>query len=131
MTLIVLFVISHMVFAKSDVRRPVKVQSFEVVTSEVIIEGSDGPAFETNSEGSGTGTHIGNFTLVRRHCFTPPDHPAYAGDVIHNGAWKNTTANGDTLRGTCAGAQGQYLAAGDYDLLAEQGDFPFDSGIGC
>lgn len=147
--------------AAGNQQRPFKAQSFEVVTSEGVIEGSECPAFEVNSEGSGTGTHIGDFTLVRRHCFTPPDHPAFAGDVIHDGSYEIIAANGDKLWGTYsgafqptefgnqgpirgiitspstidggtgrfAGAIGEYQAVGDYDLVAEQGDFTFDGWI--
>ena len=74
--------------AGGDQPRPFKAQSFEVVTSEGILPGSTCPAFEVNSTGNGTGTHLGNFTIVRRHCFTPPDHPAFAGQVIHDGVYE-------------------------------------------
>lgn len=74
-----------------------------MITSEDVIEGSDCPAFEVSSEGRGTGTHIGDFTLVRRHCFTPTNHPAFAGEVIHDGAYEITTANGEKLCGTYSG----------------------------
>lgn len=143
--------------AGSNLQRPFKAHSFEVVTSEGMIEGSDCPVFEVNSQGSGTGTHIGQFTVVRRHCFTPPGHPAFTGEVIHDGVYEITAANGDKLWGTYsgelqptefgdqgpirgiitapstieggtgrfAGAQGEYLAVGDYDLVAEQGAFKF------
>lgn len=147
--------------AGSSPQRPFKAQSFEVVTSEGVFEGSACPAFEVNSSGSGTGTHIGRFTVVRRHCFTPPGHPAFTGAVIHDGTYEITAANGDKLWGTYsgelqptefgaqgpirgiitspstidggtgrfAGAQGEYLAVGDYDLVAEQGAFKFDGWI--
>lgn len=147
--------------ASSNPQRPFKAQSFEVVTSEGIIEGSACPVFEVNSLGSGTGAHIGQFTVVRRHCFTPPGHPAFTGEVIHDGTYEITAANGDKFWGTYsgelqptefgdqgpirgiitspstidggtgrfAGAQGEYLAVGDYDLVAEQGAFEFDGWI--
>jgi hypothetical protein len=142
-------------------QRPFTAQSFEVVTSEGVIEGSDCPVFEVNSTGSGTGAHIGDFTVVRKHCFTPPDHPAFTGEVIHDGTYEITASNGDKLWGTYSGelqptefgeqgpirgiitspstidggtgrfadAQGEYLATGDYDLVAEEGDFEFEGWI--
>lgn len=82
---------------------PFKARSFEVVTQEGILEGSKCPAFEVIAEGSGTGTHIGDFTVIRRHCFTPPDHPAFTGEVIHDGKYEITAANGDKLWGTYSG----------------------------
>lgn len=151
----------YAVAAARSVERPFKAKSFEVVTSEGIFPGSSCPVFEVNSQGSGTGTHLGNFIVVRRHCFTPPDHPAFSGAVIHDGTWEITAANGDKLWGTYsgslqptefgdqgpirgiitspstidggtgrfAGAQGEYLVVGDYDLIADQGDFTFDGWI--
>ncbi len=138
-------------------QRPFKATSYEVVTSEGVIEGSECPAFEVNAEGSGKGTHLGKFTLVRRHCFTPPDHPAFTGSVMHDGVYEITAANGDKIWGTYsgdlqptefgengpirgiitspstidggtgrfAGAQGEYEAVGDYDLVADEGEFKF------
>jgi hypothetical protein len=140
---------------------PFKATSYEVVTSEGILDGSPCPAFEVHAEGSGTGTHLGRFTVARRHCFTPPDHPAFAGEVIHDGTYTITAANGDTLWGTYTGqleptefgesgpvrgiitspstidggtgrfdgAQGEFLAMGDYDLVADAGDFQSDGWI--
>jgi hypothetical protein len=151
----------YAVGAASRSKRPFKAQSFETVTSEGVLEGSACPAFEVNSSGSGTGTHIGQFTVVRRHCFTPPDHPAFKGQVIHDGTYEITSANGDKLWGTYsgelqptefgdqgpirgvitspstidggtgrfAGAQGEYQAIGDYDLVAEEGSFEFEGWI--
>jgi hypothetical protein len=147
--------------ANSNQQLPFKAQSFEFVTSEGVVEGSDCPVFEVNSEGSGTGTHIGDFTVVRKHCFTPPDHPAFTGEVIHDGTYEITAANGDKLWGTYsgelqptefddqgpirgvitspstidggtgrfAGAHGEFQAVGDYDLVADEGDFEFEGWI--
>lgn len=147
--------------ADGNQQRPFKAKSFEVVTSEGILPGSACPAFEVNSAGSGVSTHLGNFTIIRRHCFTPPDHPAFAGQVIHDGVYEITAANGDKLwgaysgalqptefgdqgpirgiitspstidggTGRFAGAQGEYLAVGDYDLVADQGSFKFTGWI--
>jgi len=152
---------AYAVAAANQTRRPFKARSFELVTQEGVLEGSACPAFEVLSEGSGSGTHIGDFSVVRRHCFTPPDHPAFTGKVIHDGTYEITTANGDKLWGTYsgelqptefgeqgpirgiitspstidggsgrfAGAQGEYLAVGDYDLVAEQGSFKFKGWI--
>lgn len=92
------------VAAAGNVQRPFKARSFEVVTSEGVLPGSSCPVFEVNSQGSGTGTHIGDFTVVRRHCFTPPDHPAFTGAVIHDGTWEIIAANGDKLWGTYSGS---------------------------
>lgn len=157
-TLVLVVVLGSAVYAvaaANQTERPFKARSFEVVTQEGVLEGSECPAFEVISEGSGTGTHIGNFRVARRHCFTPPDHPAFAGEVIHDGKYEITADNGDKLWGTYsgelqptefgeqgpirgiitspstidggtgrfAGAQGEYLAIGDYDLVAEQGSF--------
>ena len=151
----------YAVAAANQTKRPFKARSFEVVTQEGILDGSDCPAFEVISEGSGSGTHIGDFSVVRRHCFTPPDHPAFAGEVIHDGTYEITADNGDKLWGTYsgtlqptefgeqgptrgiitspstidggtgrfAGAQGEYLAVGDYDLVADQGKFKFNGWI--
>lgn len=161
LTLVVLLAVGYTVLANGSAQRPFKGLSNEFVVSEGVVEGSACPVFEVNSEGSGTGTHIGNFTVIRRHCFTPPDHPAFTGAVIHDGTWEITTANGDKLWGTYsgnlqptefgdqgpirgiitspssidggtgrfAGAQGEYQAVGDYDLIADRGEFTFDGWI--
>ena len=125
------------------------------------MEGSACPAAEVNATGSGEGEPIGKFTVVRRHCFTPPDHPDFAGEVMHDGAYEITTENGDKIWGTYAGsleptefgeagpirgiitspstidggtgqyasASGEYIAVGDYDLVADEGDFEFEGWI--
>ena len=88
---------------------------------------------------------------------------AFAGQVIHDGVYEITAANGDKLwgvysgalqptefgdhgpirgiitspstidggTGRFAGAQGEYLAVGDYDLVADQGSFKFTGWISC
>jgi hypothetical protein len=159
--IVVLGVAAYAVAAASQPQRPFKARSFEVVTQEAILDGSECPVYAVNSVGSGTGTHLGDFTVVRRHCFTPPDHPAFAGQVIHDGTYEITAANGDKLWGTYsgalqptefgeqgpirgiitspstidggtgrfAGAVGEYLAVGDYDLVADQGSFKFSGWI--
>jgi hypothetical protein len=85
---------------------PFRGESFAYVTSEGIVDGSDCPFFEVNVEGYGTATHVGAFTIVRQHCFTPPDHPAFDPDkgVIHDGTYEITAENGDTLWGTYSGS---------------------------
>jgi len=83
--------------------RPFKATSHEVVTSEGVFDDSDCPAVTVNAEGSGNGTHLGEFRVVRRHCFTPPDHPDFNGEVMHDGQYEITTANGDKLWGTYSG----------------------------
>ena len=154
-------VIYGVVAANQDNERPFKATSYEIVTSEGVLEGSDCPALEVNIEGSGEGTHLGRFTLVRRHCFTPPDHPEFNGSVMHDGIYEITAANGDKLWGTYSGdlqptefgdagpirgiitsphtidggtgrfegAEGEFVAVGDYDLVADEGDFEFDGWI--
>jgi hypothetical protein len=147
--------------ADSDTQLPFMAQSFEYVTSEGILEGSDCPVFTVISVGNGTGTHLGNFTLVRQHCFTPPGHPAFTGKVIHDGSYEITSANGDKIWGSYSGelqpseygdygpirgviispstidggtgsfanAQGDFMALGDYDLVADEGEFEFSGWI--
>jgi hypothetical protein len=91
--------------AGKDPQRTFKAKSFEYVTNEGVVEGSDCPFFEVNIMGNGTGNHLGKFSVVRRHCFTPPDHPAFDPQkgVIHDGTYVITTAKGDTLWGTYYG----------------------------
>jgi hypothetical protein len=103
LVVVIVMTINGVAAASTNQQRPFKAQSYEVVTSEGIIEGSACPAFEVNSVGSGTGTHIGRFTVVRRHCFTPPGHPAFTGEVIHDGVYEITAANGDKLWGAYSG----------------------------
>lgn len=149
--------------AAGDQQRPFKAASSEWVTEEGFIEGSDCPVFTVLSAGSGEATHLGKFTVVRQHCFTPPDHPAFDPAVgpMHDGWYEITAANGDTIFGTYSGmleptefgpegptkgiitspttidggtgrfanAQGEYLTVGDYDLVADEGDFDMEGWI--
>lgn len=62
------------------------------------------PAFEVHSEGRGEGAYLGYFTVERFHCFTPPGHPAFTGEVIHAGRYTITAANGDRLWGSYSGS---------------------------
>jgi hypothetical protein len=103
--LVLAAVIIGIVMAGGDQQRPFKATSFEWVTEEGVIEGSDCPMFTVLSEGSGTATHLGKFTVVRRHCFTPPDHPAFDPAVgpMHDGVYTITAANGDTIHGAYSG----------------------------
>lgn len=48
-------------------------------------------------EGSGQGTHIGQYTIVRHHCFN------LATAAIEDGYFEQTAANGDKLWGTYSG----------------------------
>ena len=147
--------------AGTNQQRSFKATSFEWVTEEGNLEGSDCPADTVFIEGNGNGTHLGEFTVVRRHCFTPPNHPDFAGDVIHDGTYEITAANGDKIwgmytgsleptefgdmgpirgiitspstigggTGRFEGAQGDYLTVGDYDLLADEGNFEMEGWI--
>lgn len=54
-------------------------------------------------EGSGQGTHIGRYTIVRRHCFD------LATASITDGYFEQTAANGDRLWGTYYGTPGGVL----------------------
>lgn len=49
-------------------------------------------------QGSGQGTHTGQYTIVRHHCFD------LATAAIENGYFEQTAANGDKLWGTYAGS---------------------------
>lgn len=103
-SLVLLAVVAYGVVAMSSSRqRPFSATSFEYVTEEGELEGSECPAAEVNVVGKGTGTHLGEYTIVRRHCFTPPDHPAFTGSVMHDGTFEITAANGDKLWGTYSG----------------------------
>lgn len=89
--------------AANNRERPFKGTSFGYVIEEGELEGSDCPAATVITAGEGEATHLGKFTEERTHCFTPPDHPAFQGEVIHDGAYTLTAANGDTLWGTYGG----------------------------
>lgn len=159
--LLLVAVIYGVAAANTDQQRPFKGGTFGWVTSEGVIEGSHCPVIEVNAEGSGEVTHLGAITVVRQHCFTPPDHPAFNGSVMHDGVYEMTAANGDKIWGTYsgelqptefgdqgpirgiitapstidggtgrfAGATGEYMTTGDYDLVADEGDFVFDGWI--
>lgn len=101
--LLVVFGWSVASIGAADQQRPFKATSFEFVTSEGVIEGSECPALDVFTEGSGNGTHLGQFTITRHHCFTPPDHPEFNGSVFHDGTWEITSAYGDKLWGTYTG----------------------------
>lgn len=77
--------------------------SFEKVVSEATIEGPDCPADVVYVEGSGESDLLGEFSVVRRHCFTMPDHPDFKGEVIHDGVYEFTGSNGDKIWGTYTG----------------------------
>ena len=161
--LVLIAVIIGIALAGGDQQRPFKAKSFEWVTEEGFIEGTGCPVLTVFSEGSGNATHLGKFTVVRQHCFTPPDHPAFDPEVgpMHDGTYTITAANGDTIHGTYSGvleptefgpegptkgiitspttidggtgrfvnAQGEYLTVGDYDLMADEGDFEMEGWI--
>ncbi|NJC97603.1 MAG: hypothetical protein C3F07_12945 [Anaerolineales bacterium] len=54
-------------------------------------------------QGSGQGTHIGQYTIVRRHCFD------LATASITDGYFEQTAANGDKIWGTYYGTPGGVL----------------------
>ena len=72
---------------------------------EVVIQEAPHPdcgpgRLKVEIEGSGQGTHIGHYTIVRQHCFN------LATATIEDGYFEQTAANGDKLWGTYYG----YLA---------------------
>ena len=149
------------VVAGAERQRDFVASSYEVVTAEGSVEGSECPVAEVNITGSGEGVLLGKFTVVRTHCFTPPDHPAFAGEVMHDGTYEITAESGDKIWGTYVGAleptdfgeagpirgiitspstidggsgkfanaSGEYMAIGDYDLVADEGEFEFEGWI--
>lgn len=89
--------------AANNQERPFKGMSYEWVTEEGELDGSDCPADTVHITGEGEATHLGKFTVERTHCFTPPNHPEFPGSVMHDGEYTITAANGDTLWGTYSG----------------------------
>ena len=49
-------------------------------------------------EGSGQGTHLGQYTIIRQHCFD------LATAAFENGTFEQTVANGDKIWGTYSGS---------------------------
>ena len=147
--------------ASRERQRSFNATSFEWVVNEGKLPGADCPAAAVNIAGEGTSDLLGEFTIVRRHCFTPPDHPAFEGEVMHDGQYEITAANGDKIWGSYAGelqptefgaegpvrgiitspttvdggtgrykgASGEHTAVGDYDLVADEGEFTLDGWI--
>ena len=69
---------------------------------EVVIQEAPHPdcgegRLKVEIEGSGQGTHIGQYTIVRQHCFN------LATAAIEDGYFEQTAANGDKLWGTYYG----------------------------
>ena len=143
--------------ASPDKQLPFKGSSFEYVIEKGNLDGSDCPADTVIISGSGTATYLGAFTIVRRHCFTmtangPLMHDgayeitAANGDRLwgtYEGTMELTEFDGGVpVRGTItspstidggtgrfAGAHGEYLAVGDYNLQTDEGDFVFDGRV--
>lgn len=91
------------VSASTGQERPLSGSSFDWVTEEGVYDGSECPAVEVHTMGEGNLTHLGTVKIVRVHCFTPPDHPEFEGQVMHDGQYEIVAANGDKIWGTYSG----------------------------
>lgn len=130
---------------------PFFMSSHEVVTAEYPTTECASALYQVFVEGTGTATQMGAVTVTRTHCFSPFQDPpisnghwearAADGDVIwgsYTGSLVPTAfdSEGNPIRGIItspytvdggtgrfANAAGQGVSVGDYDLVANQGDF--------
>lgn len=70
----------------------------EVVIQEAPHAACGAGRLKVEIEGSGQGTHIGQYTIIRQHCFN------LANATIEDGYFEQTAANGDKLWGTYYGS---------------------------
>jgi hypothetical protein len=130
---------------------PFFMSSYEVVTAEVPTAECASALYQVLVEGTGTATQMGAVTVTRSHCFSPFQNPpisggywearAADGDMIW-GSYTGTLvptafdSDGNPIRGIItspytvdggtgrfANAGGQGVSVGDYDLVANEGDF--------
>jgi hypothetical protein len=78
-------------------QRPYSASGPEVVIQEAPHADCGPGRLKVEIEGSGQGTHIGQYTIIRQHCFN------LATAAIEDGYFEQTAANGDKLWGTYYG----------------------------
>lgn len=76
---------------------PYSARGPEVVTQEAPHPDCGEGRLKVEIEGSGQGTHIGQYSIIRKHCFN------LATAAIEDGYFEQTAANGDKLWGTYYG----------------------------
>ncbi|HEX6386013.1 MAG TPA: hypothetical protein VF177_15190 [Anaerolineae bacterium] len=78
-------------------QRPFKARGPESVVQEGPGGACGADRIDVQVEGSGQGTHVGQYTITRHHCF----NPALA--TFEDGTFELTAANGDKIFGTYSG----------------------------
>lgn len=92
--------------AQAQEQLPFSAQGPEVVTSEAPDEAVCGAGrLRVDVEGSGEATHLGEYEVIRRHCFNPGNNPP----TFEEGVFWMTAANGDSLTGEYSGALADVL----------------------
>ena len=136
---------------------PYKAGGPEFVVQEVPHPDCGPGRLKVDIQGSGQGTYVGQYSIVRQHCFN------FATFTIEDGSFEQTAANGDKLWGTYsgytagvlefsedgspvvilinspwtitggtgrfAGAEGAGIAVGVFNVVSESGNFDMDGWI--
>jgi len=76
---------------------PYKASGPEYVLQEAPHPDCGPDRIKVDVQGSGQGTYVGQYTIVRQHCFNP------ATATIEDGYFEQTAANGDKIFGTYSG----------------------------
>jgi hypothetical protein len=147
---------SKLTQAFADHQRPFELSGLEAVV-QVVPGGVCGEGWaEVHIAGSGQGTHVGQYTITRRHC-------SDSEGTYENGTFELTAAKGDKIFATYSGhmagvvevdadgnpmvikinatqvitggtgrftnAQGQSECYGEYNVIDNQGDFTMEGWI--
>jgi hypothetical protein len=149
LVLALVVVLNNSASAEQPVERPFQMKSFDYVTQEGPNVG-DCPVITVEIGGEGNATHMGQVSISRRHCFNPAEDPPISegyweveganGDKIwgsYSAVLVPTEFDGNVpIRGEITGpftidggtgqfegATGEGVTTGDYDLVADSGDF--------
>jgi hypothetical protein len=148
---------SRMPSAAAGKQLPYKASGPEVLIWEGPHEDCGPERFKVEIQGGGQATHLGQYLIVRQHCFNP------ALGTFEDGQFEQTAANGDQIRGTYegfvedvlefgedgspvvivinapytitggagrfAGASGEGSTRGVFNLMTQSGDFELEGWI--
>jgi hypothetical protein len=89
-------------------QKPYKANGPEYVLQEGPHPDCGSGRLKVEVQGSGQGTHTGQYTIVRQHCFN------LATAAIEDGHFEQTAANGDKLWGTYSGTPAGVLEFDEY-----------------
>lgn len=82
------------------------------------------PLLLESDQGSGTATHIGNYTIVNSHCLNPTT------GALTGGTFVKTAANGDQLFGTYVGSASVIQPPSPVGIFSVSGTVTFTGGTG-